>query len=232
MAGYMVTNSTLRRLPGSGQEPTAVSPASPRQSPAARTGGGVTKPQFGFVLPAIVGGAALLGALTGSKSKPSYDSSLGVQGAINPPAQIEGFYRGLMGNRLRTIESQAQASRQAGLNALEARGLGQSSEVGRTLGAINTQAMLAGQEAQNQVQALRYAQFQSGLDFERQMSLAHTQDKPWWQSALTSIGGALGNYYGYQGFGNALGSIAPGQASSQAPWVINPNQPVGPLFPR
>jgi hypothetical protein len=127
---------------------------------------------------------------------------------------VERFYQGLLGNRLRSIETQAGEARRFGLNALESRGMGQSSEVGRTLQRVNTQAGVLGQQAQTQVQALRFAQFQGALDFERQkalIKLGHDLSAtPWWQTALGDIGDAVGMYVGYGGGFGGTQSGVPG----------------------
>lgn len=139
------------------------------------------------------------------------EDMIGLPGALNPPPQVQSFYRTLLGNRLRAIDSLASASRTSGLNALEARGLGTSSEVGRLYSDISGREQLAGQEAAAGVQALQYAQFQSALDFERQKYLTRLaadvgQDRsPWWQKALPILGEAAGTIAAFSGGGGAPG---------------------------
>lgn len=85
---------------------------------------------------------------TPSSGAPGAPKSDPIMDIINQrTAQQQQFYQGQIGQALRGISAQYSPQRSAMLQALEARGMGRSSEVGRGLGALAGQEGMRGQEA-------------------------------------------------------------------------------------
>lgn len=188
--------------------PAATGPARSALAPSS-SGGGESTSQFEAALsqwagkyPGLEQGDSFAsGVVRGARNQiesAKMGGAIGLGGALNPPPEIAQFYQTLLGNRLRAAETIAGSQRNAALNALEARGMGQSTEVARAFNDIGYRQQLAGQEAAAGVQALQYAAYQSALDFERQKYLTRlradvAQDrKPWWSSALPIVGDVIG----------------------------------------
>jgi hypothetical protein len=134
--------------------------------------------------------------------------------ANKPPSfagPTDAFFNQLLGNRLRTIETFAGANRQAATQALEARGLGQSSVLGQAFGEIGRNSQLAAQQGQSAVQALRFQDFQSEKDFQREVYLTKLRAdvsqsrEPWWQPALGALPGIGLDLYKLGAFGGGGG---------------------------
>jgi len=136
---------------------------------------------------------------------PGYD--IGIGGALTPLPGEEEFFNAIMARRGRGLESTAAAQRTSLFNALESRGLGQSSVVSMGLadiGRMQGQGLAeAGADVANQQFLMREGRVRDALEFERQKALmkAGTTKVPWWASALGNVGNALGTYYGLRGSG-------------------------------
>lgn len=118
---------------------------------------------------------------------------LGISGALNPPPQVQNFYQALLGQQLRGIADQTAAARSNALENLSARGLGQSSLVGRTLSSIGRGQQTAAQAATTNVQSLQFQQLLAALDYERQrqmLRLGHQLGSNPFLNALNSLGSA------------------------------------------
>lgn len=126
---------------------------------------------------------------------------LGVWGATQELPGESAFFDALLARRARGLEATAQSQRRSLYNALEARGLGQSSVVSIGLGDIGRQQGLGLQEAgadiANMQFLMREGRISDALAYERQKALMKygKVSVPWWQSLLGTAGSALGTYF-------------------------------------
>lgn len=148
------------------------------------------------------------GAAGGGGDSGEEGIDLGPEGAMDMLPGEQEFYDALLARRGRSLAATARGQRRSAENAMEARGLGQSSVLGQAYSSIAQQQALglqqAGQDISNQQFLAREARLRDALAFARQQELMKLQAAlgnkggGFW-GALGTLGGALGAYFGSRG---------------------------------
>lgn len=143
----------------------------------------------------------------------------------NDPTNRKAFYDAMLAQRGRGLEYLAQAQRQTGLQALEGRGLGQSSVVGATLADINRNEAIGYQNASSDIygQQFQASEQRAAEDRQRQHDVEMENLRFQHQAALAKFakkrsGGFWGKFLGIAG--GVVGGLLGGPAGAAAGYSI------------